>query len=123
LCGDLNVAHREIDIFEPKGKNKRAGFTPEERQSFSKFLGSGFVDTYRFLNPAKVAYSYWNMRSGARAKNAGWRLDYFVCSGKMVGGDQPGPKVVDSRINSEFGGSDHCPISLILRESSTVESG
>jgi exodeoxyribonuclease III len=81
LCGDLNVAYEEIDIFGPKGKDKRAGFTKEERDSFGNFLtGQGFVDTFRLCHGKQVKYSYWNLRSGAREKNQGWRLDYFVAS-------------------------------------------
>lgn len=85
VCGDLNVAHQEIDIFGPKGKERRAGFTIEERTSFGNFLkNANFVDTFRELHPKLVKYSYWNLRSGARQKNQGWRLDYFICSQKMM---------------------------------------
>jgi exodeoxyribonuclease-3 len=84
LCGDLNVAHHEIDIFGPKGKEKNAGFTPQERDSFTAFLNQGFIDTFRHKNPKFAKYSYWNLRSGARDRNQGWRLDYFVTSQSML---------------------------------------
>jgi exodeoxyribonuclease III len=111
-CGDLNVAHQEIDICNPKGKEKQAGFTKEERESFSNFLAKGFVDTFRHFNPSKTKYSYWNLRSGARAKNQGWRLDYFVVSRSLL--TSTDIRVVSSEINNELNGSDHCPISLLL---------
>ena len=114
LCGDLNVANREIDIFDPK-KTKQAGFTPQERNSFGQFLDtSGFVDTFRHQNPSKTQYSFWNLRSGARAKNQGWRLDYFVTSRSLLPeaeGDQQ-PRIGKSVIHADVYGSDHCPISL-----------
>lgn len=110
LTGDLNVAHNEIDIFGPKGKERRAGFTVEERTSFGGFLDkSEFVDTFRHLYPKMAKYSYWNLRSGAREKDQGWRLDYFVVSKQMMNA------VVDSEINNEFHGSDHCPLSLTIK--------
>ena len=107
ICtGDLNVAHKEIDIYETKGKEKVPGFTPEERDSFDSFLGQGFVDTFRHLYPEEVKYSFWSMRANLRPSNRGWRLDYFLV-------DQPNLKIVqDSKIHNEFEGSDHCPISL-----------
>ena len=84
VCGDLNVAHMPIDIFD-KSKVKQAGFTPQERESFGNFLtSSGFVDTFRQQNPTKVQYSFWNLRSGARSKNQGWRLDYFLASKSLL---------------------------------------
>jgi exodeoxyribonuclease-3 len=109
----LNVAHNEIDIFGPKGKEKNAGFTKEERESFGVFLKQGFVDTFRHLNPKLAKYSYWNLRSGARERNQGWRLDYFVTSQSM---SQVGvsPSFIDSEINNEYHGSDHCPLSLTI---------
>ena len=110
VCGDLNVAHQEIDIFGPKGKERRAGFTKEERDSFGKFLTQqGFVDTFRHIHGKRVKYSYWNLRSGAREKNQGWRLDYFVASQAIC------QQVIDSDINDEYWGSDHCPVSLTLK--------
>ena len=114
LCGDLNVAHEELDIFGPKGKDKRAGFTPEERASFDTFLkNQGFIDTFRHLHPKQAKYSYWNLRSGAREKNQGWRLDYFVVSQALL---QAPLKVSASEINDEYHGSDHCPLSLTLSQ-------
>ena len=109
VCGDLNVAHQEIDIFGPKGKERRAGFTVEERTSFGNFLKNAeFIDTFRHKYPKLVKYSYWNLRSGARQKNQGWRLDYFLVSGSMTNA------VINSEINDEYWGSDHCPLSLTL---------
>ena len=109
LCGDLNVAHKDIDIFDPKGKDKYAGFTPEERRNFSKFLDKGFVDTFRQLYPdRKGAFSYWSMRSNARANNTGWRLDYWVVSKELS------TAVEQSEIHPKQMGSDHCPLSLTL---------
>ena len=110
-CGDLNVAHQNIDIYgASKAKEKNAGFTPEEKASFGGFLKEqGFVDTFRHLNPTATKYSYWNLRSGARAKDQGWRLDYFVCSASLL------DRLLASNINTEHMGSDHCPISLELK--------
>eukprot|EP00347_Sterkiella_histriomuscorum_P009598 403340594 len=106
-CGDLNVANEPIDIYNPKGKEKSAGYTIQERNSFKAFLKDrAFIDTYRHLNPHSVKYSYWNLRSGARDKDQGWRLDYFVVSDFMM------PSVLTSEINNEYHGSDHCPLSL-----------
>lgn len=108
-CGDLNVAHNEIDIFGPKGKDRSAGFTKEERNSFGNFLNQGFIDTFRELHPRQTKYSYFNLRSGAREKGQGWRLDYFVVSRQLQ------KRVTESEINDEYYGSDHCPLSLTLR--------
>lgn len=83
-CGDLNVAHREIDIYSTKGKDRSAGFTKEERESFGNFLSQGFIDSYRHFHPETKKFSYWNLRSGARAKGQGWRLDYFVASNSIL---------------------------------------
>jgi exodeoxyribonuclease III len=107
LCGDLNVAHHEIDISNPKGNLKSAGFTVEERDEFTNLLNTGFVDSFRELYPKEVKYSYWSMRSNARATNKGWRLDYFV-----VDSDGFKKGVQDSIINNDVHGSDHCPIEL-----------
>uniref|UniRef100_A0AAV1VC76 DNA-(apurinic or apyrimidinic site) endonuclease n=1 Tax=Peronospora matthiolae TaxID=2874970 RepID=A0AAV1VC76_9STRA len=107
-CGDLNVAHHEIDIHNPKGNRKSAGFTDEERQSFSEILDSGFVDTFRRLHPEKVEYSYFGYRHNMRAKNKGWRLDYFVVSEALM------PRVRSSFIRQSVVGSDHLPIGLEL---------
>ncbi|KAE9311840.1 hypothetical protein PF008_g20102 [Phytophthora fragariae] len=107
-CGDLNVAHQEIDIHNPKGNHKSAGFTDEERASFGSILDSGFVDTFRHLHPDKVEYSYFGYRHNMRAKNKGWRLDYFVVSENLT------PNVRSSYIRGSVVGSDHVPIGLEL---------
>ena len=109
VCGDLNVVHQEIDIARPKGNEKTAGFTKEERESFTKMLASGWVDTFRELYPKTVKYSWWSVRTGGRAKGIGWRLDYFLVDSKSTG------LVKDSLINNEIFGSDHCPIELQLQ--------
>ena len=109
LCGDLNVAHEEIDIKNPKTNRHNAGFTDEERQQFSNLLASGFCDTYRTLHPDKVEYSWWSYRFQARQKNAGWRIDYFVVSERLM------PQVADASIHTEILGSDHCPVEVEIR--------
>ncbi|XP_031268442.1 DNA-(apurinic or apyrimidinic site) lyase, chloroplastic isoform X1 [Pistacia vera] len=110
LTGDLNCAHQEIDIYNPAGNKRSAGFTDEERQSFGKnFLSQGFVDTFRAQHPGVVGYTYWGYRHGARKTNKGWRLDYFLVSESIA--DQ----VHDSYILPDIGGSDHCPIGLVLK--------
>ena len=109
LCGDLNVAHEEIDIKNPKNNRHNAGFTDEERQQFSNLLASGFCDTYRTLHPDKVEYSWWSYRFQARQKNAGWRIDYFVVSERLM------PQVADASIHTEIFGSDHCPVEVEIR--------
>nr|XP_034991774.1 DNA-(apurinic or apyrimidinic site) endonuclease [Zootoca vivipara] len=109
LCGDLNVAHQEIDLKNPKGNKKNAGFTPEEREGFGKLLEAGFADTFRHLYPdTPYAYTFWTYMMNARAKNVGWRLDYFVVSKDLL------ENVCDSKIRSTALGSDHCPITLYL---------
>ncbi|XP_071956036.1 DNA repair nuclease APEX1-like [Antedon mediterranea] len=110
LCGDLNVAHQEIDLANPKSnRNKTAGFTDQERQGFTDLLEAGFIDSYRHLYPEKTAeYSFWTYMMNARAKNTGWRLDYFVLSEKLQ------PSLCDSVIRTKVFGSDHCPITLFL---------
>jgi exodeoxyribonuclease III len=110
LTGDLNVAHEEIDIKNPQANIHNAGFTAEERQKFTRLLSEGFVDTYRSLYPTKVEYSWWSYRFNARANNAGWRIDYFVVSSRLMG------QVIDSKIHNEIHGSDHCPIELDLKD-------
>uniref|UniRef100_A0A2C9JNN8 DNA-(apurinic or apyrimidinic site) endonuclease n=1 Tax=Biomphalaria glabrata TaxID=6526 RepID=A0A2C9JNN8_BIOGL len=108
-CGDLNVAHKEIDLKNPKGNLRTAGFTEEERDSFSDTLKEGFFDSFRFLHPKEEhAYTFWTYMMNARAKNAGWRLDYFVLSERLK------PNLCDSSIRSKVMGSDHCPIVLQL---------
>ncbi len=108
-CGDLNVAHQEIDLKNPKTNHKNAGFTDEERNCFTKVLANGFVDSFRYLYPeAKDAYSWWSYMGNARAKNVGWRIDYFVVSEKMK--DQ----IKEAKIHPQVMGSDHCPVELDL---------
>ncbi|KPP67689.1 DNA-(apurinic or apyrimidinic site) lyase-like [Scleropages formosus] len=107
LCGDLNVAHHEIDIKNPKGNRKNAGFTAEEREGFTQLLAAGFVDSFRELYPEQAnAYTFWTYMMNARAKNVGWRLDYFVISRRLL------PSLCDSKIRNKVMGSDHCPITL-----------
>ncbi|MEE6679814.1 exodeoxyribonuclease III [Pediococcus pentosaceus] len=109
FCGDLNVAHQEIDLKNDKTNHKNAGFTDEERNKFTQLLNSGFTDTYRYFYPSKEGvYSWWSYRFNARANNAGWRIDYFVSS-KVL--DQ---KLIDAQIHTEIFGSDHCPVELDL---------
>ncbi|MBM7869036.1 exodeoxyribonuclease-3 [Clostridium pascui] len=105
VCGDLNVAHKEIDLKNPKTNRNNAGFTDEERSKFSRFLEAGFTDTFRYFYPDKEgAYSWWSYRFKAREKNAGWRIDYF-CTSKRLDG-----KLVSASIHSNIMGSDHCPV-------------
>ncbi len=104
--GDLNVAHNEIDLKNPSTNHHNAGFTDEERSMFTTLLNNGFVDTFRKLYPETVTYSWWSYRFHAREKNAGWRIDYFVVSERLM------DKVKDSKIHTEISGSDHCPIEL-----------
>lgn len=112
LCGDLNVAHQEIDLKNPKQNRMNAGFTDQEREKFSRLLDSGFADTFRRLYPDKKdAYSWWSYRGSARERNTGWRIDYFVVSEDFM------PAVRDSRILPEVHGSDHCPVLLEVYES------
>lgn len=107
FCGDLNVAHKEIDLKNPKTNRKNAGFTDEERGKFSDLLEAGFIDTFRYFYPdMENIYSWWSYRFSARAKNAGWRIDYF-CVSKVLE-----DKLTDAKIHTEIMGSDHCPIEL-----------
>lgn len=109
VCGDLNVAHREIDLKNPKSNRKNPGFSDEEREKFSILLDSGFTDTFRHLYPdLEGAYSWWSYRFHAREKNAGWRIDYFLTSDRLAGSIQT------AAIHSDIFGSDHCPVSLTL---------
>ncbi|MBQ9915209.1 MAG: exodeoxyribonuclease III [Clostridia bacterium] len=110
LCGDLNVAHQEIDLKNPKTNRGNPGFSDEEREKMTELLGSGFTDSFRYLYPDKTdAYSWWSYRARAREKNVGWRIDYFIVSDKMQ------DKIKDSVIYADVLGSDHCPVGLILR--------
>ncbi len=109
ICGDLNVAHQEIDLKNPKSNTKNAGFTKEERDKMTKLLGSGFIDTFRYKYPDRVdAYSWWSYMFHAREKNVGWRIDYFLASERLK------DRIEDSIIRSEVEGSDHCPVELLL---------
>ena len=110
LCGDLNVAHREIDLKNPKSNRKNAGFTDEEREGFQQLLDAGFVDTFRHFYPDQTdIYSWWSYRFRAREKNAGWRIDYFVVSEALR------PLLESAVIHTEIFGSDHCPVEVVLR--------
>lgn len=109
LCGDLNVAHQEIDLKNPKNNRKNPGFTDEEREKMTLLLSSGFSDTFRTLYPdQKDAYSWWSYRTKARERNAGWRIDYFIVSNRLM------ERVTQAEIYPEILGSDHCPVGLIL---------
>lgn len=111
VCGDLNVAHQEIDLKNPGPNRGSAGFTDEERQKLSELLQSGFTDSFRFLYPDREgAYSWWSYRFRARERNAGWRIDYFLVSNRLT------ERITDSLIHPEIEGSDHCPVELLLKE-------
>lgn len=110
FCGDLNVAHKEIDLKNPKTNHKNAGFTDEERGKFTALLESGFVDTFRYFYPEQEGiYSWWSYRFRAREKNAGWRIDYFLVSEALT------DRLEDAKIHTEVFGSDHCPVELDIR--------
>ncbi|MDY5436467.1 exodeoxyribonuclease III [Peptostreptococcus porci] len=110
VCGDLNVAHKEIDLKNPKNNRKNAGFTDEEREKFTEFLESGFIDTYRYFYPdAEGEYSWWSYRFNARKNNAGWRIDYFCTSKDFE------DRLLDAKIHNDVMGSDHCPVELKIR--------
>ena len=109
VCGDMNVAHEEIDLKNPKSNRRNAGFTDEEREKFSTLLNSGFTDTFRWLYPEQVTYSWWSYRFQARQKNAGWRIDYFVVSNRLQ------PSIKDAKIHTDIMGSDHCPVELVIK--------
>ena len=107
VCGDLNVAHKEIDLKNPKTNRRNAGFTDEEREKFSVLLESGFTDTFRYFYPEqKDIYSWWSYRFRAREKNAGWRIDYFLTSNRLQ------PLLKDAKIHTDIYGSDHCPVEV-----------
>ena len=109
VCGDMNVAHQEIDLKNPKTNHQSAGFTDEEREKFTTLLSSGFTDTFRHLYPQlENAYSWWSYRMRAREKNVGWRIDYFLCSSRL------NEKIASASIHSDVMGSDHCPVELEL---------
>ena len=109
VCGDLNVAHREIDLKNPKPNRRNAGFTDEERESFGRLLRAGFTDSFRFFYPnLEGAYSWWSYRFKAREKNAGWRIDYFLVSDRLR------PALTDAAIHGDVFGSDHCPVEVVV---------
>lgn len=108
VCGDMNVAHEEIDLKNPKTNRRNAGFTDEEREAMTRLLDSGFVDTFRRLHPDEVTYSWWSYRFRAREKNTGWRIDYFLVSESLA------PHVAEAKIHTQIMGSDHCPVEVDL---------
>lgn len=111
VCGDLNVAHQEIDLKNPQSNRRNAGFTDEERAKMTTLLANGFVDTFRLLHPdVRDAYSWWSYRFRAREKNAGWRIDYFIVSERLA------PQVTQACIHADIMGSDHCPVELDLQD-------
>ena len=111
VCGDLNVAHQEIDLKNPKTNRRNAGFTDEEREKMTTLLSSGFVDSYRYLYPDKEnVYSWWSYRFSAREKNAGWRIDYFLVS------EDAKERIEEEQIHTDIYGSDHCPVSLSFKD-------
>ena len=109
VCGDMNVAHQEIDLKNPKTNHKNAGFTDEEREKMTRLLSNGFIDTFRTLYPEQVTYSWWSYRFRAREKNTGWRIDYFLISERLK------DRLEDAKIHTEIMGSDHCPIEITLK--------
>ncbi|SFG26410.1 exodeoxyribonuclease III [Prevotella sp. KH2C16] len=109
VCGDMNVAHEEIDIKNPKSNRRNAGFTDEEREKMTTILSNGFIDTFRMLHPEQVTYSWWSYRFHAREKNAGWRIDYFLTSERLKG------RISEAKIHTDIFGSDHCPVELDLK--------
>jgi exodeoxyribonuclease-3 len=110
ICGDLNVAHKEIDLKNPSSNRKSAGFTDEERNKFTELLDAGFIDTFRYFYPDKEgAYTWWSYLTKARERNAGWRIDYFLVSDSLK------DRLVDAKIHSDIYGSDHCPVELEIK--------
>ena len=110
VCGDLNVAHQEIDLKNPKSNKRNAGFTDEERGKFQELLDAGFIDTFRYFHPdQRDIYSWWSYRFKARERNSGWRIDYFVTSQRLA------PQLASAKIHTEIFGSDHCPVELVLK--------
>jgi len=109
VCGDMNVAHQEIDLKNPKTNRRNAGFTDEEREKMTELLNNGFIDTFRTLYPEQVTYSWWSYRFRAREKNTGWRIDYFLISERLR------DRLIDAKIHTETMGSDHCPVEIDLK--------
>lgn len=110
ICGDMNVAHCEIDLKNPDTNHNNAGFTDSERDAFSRLLEAGFTDTFRHLHPDEQTYSWWSYRFRAREKNIGWRIDYFLVSNRLL------PRLAQARIHTDIFGSDHCPVSIVLTD-------
>ena len=110
VCGDMNVAHEEIDLKNPKTNHRNPGFTDEEREKFGKLLQNGFTDTFRHLHPEEQTFSWWSYRFKAREQNIGWRIDYFLISNRLL------PSLTSASIHTEIMGSDHCPVELILND-------
>jgi exodeoxyribonuclease-3 len=108
ICGDVNTAHKEIDLARPKENSKVSGFLPEERAWMDKFIAHGYVDTFRYFNQEPNQYTWWDLKSGARARNVGWRIDYFFVSNNLL------PSVKQAFIMPEVTGSDHCPVGIVL---------
>ena len=108
ICGDMNVAHNEIDLKNPDTNHFNAGFSDQEREKFTTLLAAGFRDTWRDAHPEEVKYSWWSYRMAARERNAGWRIDYFLCSEDLA------PRIVSTDIHNEIFGSDHCPVEVVL---------
>jgi len=108
VCGDMNVAHQEIDLKNPKTNTRNAGFTDEERAKMTQLLGNGFVDTFRYLHPEEIQYSWWSYRFKAREKNVGWRIDYFLVSERLAS------RLQSASIHTEIMGSDHCPVEVVF---------
>jgi len=109
-CGDLNVAHEEIDLKNPKTNHFNPGFSDEERGKMTELLAAGFTDTFRYLHPDTVTYSWWSFRANARANNVGWRIDYFITSNRFC------DRIAAAEIRTEVFGSDHCPVVLELKD-------
>lgn len=108
ICGDMNVAHEEIDLKNPDTNHMNAGFSDEERGKMTELLGAGFIDTWRSQHPGEAKYSWWSYRMAARERNVGWRIDYFLVSEKLA------PRIASTDIHNEIFGSDHCPVELVL---------
>lgn len=115
ICGDLNVAHQEMDLKNPKTNRRNPGFSDEEREKMTAFLSAGFADSFRSLYPETVAYTWWSYRFSARQKDVGWRIDYFVVSQRLL------PAVEDALIYADVYGSDHCPVGLVLDDAKLAE--
>ncbi len=110
FCGDVNTAHKEIDLARPKANEKNTGFLPEERTWIDKVIASDYIDIFRHFNNKPNQYTYWDMKTGARARNVGWRIDYFFVDKKLV------PHIKEAKIHPNVQGSDHCPISMVIKE-------